>query len=169
MPVQLIAGTKIAPAERIPGRGFESEATSCNKEWITRNYSSGGVACFGLKDSAFCGIHYTSGLFFPLWKPFCGRVGVFVSACLRTQKCHLEGKFGVNHLLSPICSLSGMIHQAHLEQTEHRTHTSSKVPRSSVCVFAKSANPLSSRCGPGEVLGDTVVSRQGAFRGGYVR
>lgn len=42
----------------------------------------------------------------------------FMSAYLRTQKCHSGGKLRINHLLSPICSLTRMTHQIYLEEAD---------------------------------------------------
>lgn len=51
----------------------------------------------------------------------------FVNAYLRTEKCHREGTFGVDHLLSPVFSLTRMIHQTYLEQADRPTLTSLRV------------------------------------------
>lgn len=50
-----------------------------------------------------------------------------MSAYLRTEKCHSEGNFGVNPLLSPVFSLTRMIPQTSLEQADRPTLTSLRV------------------------------------------
>ena len=51
----------------------------------------------------------------------------FMSTYLHTEECHSEGKFGVNHLLSPIFSLTRMIPQTYLEQADRPTLASLRV------------------------------------------
>lgn len=42
----------------------------------------------------------------------------FMRAYLHTEKCQSGGKVRINHLLSPICSLTRVIHQVYLEEAD---------------------------------------------------